>query len=333
MDVDAYVLAHRAEWDRLDQLARRRRPAPEEVDELVDLYQRVATHLSVVRSSSPDPALVARLSMVVSRARAAVTTAHDPAWRDVLRFVVATFPAALYRARRWWLATAGLSVAVGAALAVWIATHPQVQASIASPEQIRQLVDNDFEDYYSAHPAGSFAAQVWTNNAWVAALCLALSVPTLGIGVLWVLVQNAANVGVSAGLMAAAGKTGLFLGLILPHGLLELTAVFVAAGTGLRLAWCVVDPGPDPRPVALAREGRAAGGIAIGLIGVLLISGIIEAFVTPSPLPTAARVGIGVVVEAAFLGYVFVLGRRAAAAGETGDLAADQRPATLPTAG
>jgi hypothetical protein len=31
---------------------------------------------------------------------------------------------------------------------------------------------------------------------------------------------------------------------------------------------------------------------------------VLEAFVTPSPLPSWARIGIGAVAEAAFLGYV-----------------------------
>ena len=60
--------------------------------------------------------------------------------------------------------------------------------------------------------------------------------------------------------------------------------------------------------------------LAAGLVVVLLVSGLIEALVTPSPLPTAARIGIGVAAEAVFLGYVAVLGRRAARAGETGDV-------------
>jgi hypothetical protein len=61
-------------------------------------------------------------------------------------------------------------------------------------------------------------------------------------------------------------------------------------------------------------------GVALGLVGVLLISGVVEAFITPSGLPTLARIGVGVLAEAAFLSYVFVLGRRAARAGETGDI-------------
>lgn len=54
---------------------------------------------------------------------------------------------------------------------------------------------------------------------------------------------------------------------------------------------------------------------------VLAVSGLVEAFVTPSGLPTAARVAVGVVVWAAFCAYVLVLGRRADRAGETGDVA------------
>jgi uncharacterized membrane protein SpoIIM required for sporulation len=120
--------------------------------------------------------------------------------------------------------------------------------------------------------------------------------------------------------MAAHGRLDLFFGLITPHGLLELTAVFVAAGAGLKLFWAWVDPGPRPRSQALGEEGRAMVTIAMGLVVVLFVSGIVEAFVTPSGLPTWARIGIGVAVWLLFLGYVTRYGRPAALAGETGDL-------------
>jgi uncharacterized membrane protein SpoIIM required for sporulation len=154
----------------------------------------------------------------------------------------------------------------------------------------------------------------------------------LGLPVLFVLVSNALNVGISGGLLAANDRAGLFFGLILPHGLLELTAVFVACGLGLKLGWTVVDPGRRTRSAALAEEGRALVSGALGLALVLFLSGLIEAFVTPSGLPTWARLAIGVVAELAFLAYVFVLGRRAVLAGRTGDLAGDLRGDALPTA-
>ncbi|MEU5207240.1 stage II sporulation protein M [Streptomyces pseudogriseolus] len=334
MDLDVFVSAHRAEWDRLDALlGRRRRLTGAEADELVTLYQRAATHLSVIQSAAPDPQLTGRLSRLVARARSAVTGTRRASWRDVTHFLTHGFPAAVYRARHWWVPTALISTAVAALLAWWIGSHPEVQASIAAPAELREMTrpGGQYETYYSSNPATSFAAQVWTNNAWAAALCLILGV-FLCLPVLWILFQNMLNLGVGFGLMSSAGRLDTFLGLVLPHGLLELTAVFVAAGTGLRLGWTVVDPGPRTRRTALAEEGRAALAMAIGLALVLFVSGAVEGFVTPSGLPTWARITIGVVAELAFLTYVYVLGGRAARAGENGDLEASGRSADVPVA-
>ncbi|GAA4549425.1 stage II sporulation protein M [Amycolatopsis samaneae] len=322
MDVDVFVAAHSAEWTRLGELTRRRgKLSGPEADELVTLYQRTATHLSIIRSSAPDPALLARLSGLVARARSAVTGSHSPAWREVALFFTRRFPAAVYLSRRWWVPAALVCAVLGTVLAVWIAGDEQVRATLATPEELKQLTapGGQYETYYSTGPAASFAAKVWTNNAWVAATCLFLGV-ALGLPVIGALWLNTLNVGVGGGLMAAAGRGDVFLGLILPHGLLELTAVFIAAGTGLKLGWTVIDPGRRSRAAALARQGRSVVVIALGLACVLLVSGLVEAFVTPSGLPTWARIGIGVVVELAFLTYVFVLGRRAARDGEEGDI-------------
>jgi len=160
---------------------------------------------------------------------------------------------------------------------------------------------------------------VWVNNSWVAAQCIAYAV-VLGIPIPFVLMQNAANVGVIGGLMFNAGKGDIFLGLLTPHGLLELTAVFLAAAVGMRLGWSAISPGNRPRTQVLAEQGRAVVAVAVGLIAVLLVSGLIEALVTPSPLPTFARIAIGVLAEVLFLAYVIHFGRKAAAAGESGDV-------------
>ncbi|NBQ43916.1 MAG: stage II sporulation protein M [Mycobacteriaceae bacterium] len=309
MDLDAYVLTHQPTWARLEDLVkRRRRLSGAEVDELVDLYQRVSTHLSVVRSASGDSVLVGRLSALV--------------------FWTVSFPVVAYRARWWWLATAGAFFAVAVLIGLWVAGNPEVQSALGTPDEIDQLVNYEFAQYYSEHPAASFALQVWVNNAWVAAQCIAFAI-LLGIPIPWVLFQNAANLGAVGGLMVHSGRADILFGLLTPHGLLELTAVFLAAAVGMRLGWMVISPGDRPRGQVLAEQGRAVVAAAVGVAAALLVSGLIEALVTPSPLPAAVRIGIGVAAESAFLAYVVVLGRRAERAGETGDLS--DAPDVVPT--
>lgn len=330
MDLDAYIVQHSPQWDRLTELTRGSgRLSGADADELVELYQRVSTQLSVVRSSGSDPVLEARLSALVASARSVVTGVSLPVWQSVGRFFTAVFPAAVYRARWWWISVAVINVGLAVLIAWRVINTPGLADSLLSQPAAKQLVDHDFASYYSDNPAADFALHVWLNNARVAAACLVLGV--LILPVLVVLWANVSNLGATAGFMIAAGRADVFYGLILPHGLLELTVIFVASGAGLRLGWSWVAPGPRTRSQALAVEGRAVGALSLGLAVWLLLSGLVEAFVTPSTLPAWARLAIGAAVWLAFLAYVFTLGRYAARAGETGDVSDEELAASVPT--
>ena len=99
MDLDAYVMAHSRDWSRLEELLKVRRLSGAESDELVERYQQVATHLSVVRTSAPDAALIAYLSSLLARARNKAVGTRVTGWRGVTTFFTERFPAALYRLR------------------------------------------------------------------------------------------------------------------------------------------------------------------------------------------------------------------------------------------
>ncbi|WP_067884887.1 stage II sporulation protein M [Nocardia vaccinii] len=312
MDVDAYAYTNRPAWDRLDQLTRQRRLSGAEADELMALYRRTSQQLSRLQSHSPDPELIGGLSALLTRARGRVLGTRVEAWRAVGRFFTHTFPAALYRVWPWWLGVAAVFLAITAGLSVWVSGSGSARKILGVSGDTRDLTGpgGRFETYYSEHPHEAFAAQVWTHNAWVSAV--ALFTGLLILPAVYALFMNALNLGISAGLMAGAGRLDAFFGFILPHGMLELTAVFVAGGTGLKLGWTLIDPGRFARAQALARQGRASATVALGLVGVLAVAGTIEGFITPSGWPAPARIGIGVVAELAFLTYVFGAGRHAA---------------------
>jgi uncharacterized membrane protein SpoIIM required for sporulation len=319
VDLDAFVAEHGGEWRRLEQLSRRRRLSVAEVDEMMALYQRTGTHLSVVRSRAPDPALVARLSRIVLAARAAITGGPAFSWRVVGRFFTATFPLVVFQAWRWWCTVASVFTLLCLALMQYTAHRPDLQDALLGSGTVDQLVNHDFASYYSDNPAQDFALRVWTNNALVTGQCLASGI--LILPVLYLLANNLLHIAVVGGAMIGNGHGAEFFGLILPHGLLELTAVFIAAGVGLRIGWAWIAPGPArSRARAVAETARSAMLAALGLAVVVGISGLIEAFVTPSPLPTVLRILVGVVAFAGFLSYVFVLGARAQREEVTTDL-------------
>jgi len=331
VDLDAFSAVHGATWARLDELAgRKRRLTGAESDELVRLYQEVATHLSTVRSVAPDPAVVSRLSDILGRARNAISGAHETGLGDVARFLFGSVPAALYRIRWWTLAIGVVFVAIAVISAVHLLSSPDALAAVGSPGERRAYAEEAFASYYSEHPHASFASLVWLNNFWISWLAIAFGIT--GIFPAWMLFQNAAAVGQAGAIMSEQGYLDIFFQLILPHGMLELTAIFVAIAAGFRLFWTVLDPGGRPRGRAVAEEGRAFFTTALGMMGALAVSGMIEGFVTPSSLPWPVKIAIGAVALAAFWAYVLVVGRRAYRAGETGDLAERDRGDVLPIA-
>ena len=103
------------------------------------------------------------------------------------------------------------SVALMFGLGAWVAANPDLQGRLLPQAEIDSLVHTDFQTYYSTYAHGSFAAQVWTHNAWIAALCIAVGV--LGLPVLYLLWLNIANVAVIGGVMVSHGRAGLFFGL------------------------------------------------------------------------------------------------------------------------
>jgi uncharacterized membrane protein SpoIIM required for sporulation len=322
VDLDRFLATNRPSWDRLADLSAkaRSRPSsltPDEVDELIGLYQRVSTQLSFARNHYADPKLTAELNMLVADANATIYRRTASPAAGLRRFFVVSFPAAVWHIRRFILVAAVATLLPAAIVGLWLASNDEALAYAAPEAERAAYVNEDFEAYYSSEPAGQFATEVLINNIQVSFLAFAAGV-LFGIGSVFILVFNGANLGVALGLFIDAGQQARFWGLILPHGLLEISAVIIAGAAGMTLGWALVAPGERSRSDAFTDAARRSVVVILGLMLAFIVAGIIEGFVTPSSLPTAARVGIGAAVELAFVVYIVSFGRRAEAAGLTG---------------
>ncbi|MDT0156779.1 stage II sporulation protein M [Microbacterium sp. ARD32] len=316
MDADALADARRPEWERLDELSRSRHLTGAEINELIVRYRAASADLAELKTSVGDTPQGAYLSTILAAARLRFTGASENIVAQAARFFTRQLPAALHRLRWTTAVIAVVFVLIVLISGAWISADPARVATLGAPAALAQYAEHDFVDYYE--PMASFAGMVWSNNAWIALQCVLFGVT--GVWPVWVIMQNAIGLGQAAAIMAAHDRLDVMLLHILPHGMLELTAIFIAAAAGLHIFWAWAVPGPRTRSQSLAAGGRSLATVAMGLVFALLLSGLVEGFVTGSALPWPVKIGIGALALGCVLFYMLVIGARAARAGETGDL-------------
>lgn len=321
MDPNLLAEMHGEDWKELSALAKRNRLDPGQAARFLELYRAASKDLSQIMTVAPDSLEAARLSTIVHRARTHLSSVPAGGLSGLARFFVISLPLSIYRLRWDFVAVAVFFLSVSVLAGVWAGTHPEVLETFGDREFRQQFAEHDFVEYYKENPNGFFAVGVWTNNAWIAVQFVLLGVT--GVFVLQGLVVNAVNVGFSGAMFEFDRGADFFL-YILPHGIPEISCILLAAAAGLRLFFAWVVPGPQLRRTKLASEARSLLVVAGGLVIMLFLSGLIEGFVTPNPLPPLVKIGIGVAYTAAVVVYAAVLGRRASRAQLTADLDAHE---------
>ena len=317
MKLDRFLRDGEPAWAELATLVgaaggRPERLGPEGVRRLGALYRTAAADLALGRRRFPlDPA-VARLEDLVGRARHLVY-AGDARRESVLGFL----------GRRYWqlvaerpvlLVVAALllfaPVAVGA---LWAGDDPAAAAGVVPAG----LGGGGERDHGGADlgltPAEStaFSTQIFVNNIRVTLVAFAGGI-TGGLLTGAALAFNGLVIGVVAGLAMAGGRTSVFVQLVAPHGVLELSCIVVAGAAGLRMGWAAVDPGYRRRSVALAAEARAGAELALGTAPWLVLAGLVEGFVTPAGIGVGPALGVGFGLAAVYWALVWRRGRPSA---------------------
>jgi uncharacterized membrane protein SpoIIM required for sporulation len=324
VDIDWYIARNQSSWERLNGLtirARRRvdELQPSELDELLQLYQRTSAQLSYARTYFHDPGLTARLTHLVANASGVIYGKRARTPRTLRTFFAVTYPAAVWDSRRFVMIGAAFMFVPALLIGAWLIHDPRALDASGSRTERQHYVRDQFEQYYSDQPHALFFTKVTVNNILVAFEAFGGGAAFMLFGIL-ALVANGVNLGVVGAWMITAGSGERFFGLIAPHGLLELSAICIAAGAGLRLGWVLIAPGDRTRGAAAAEQGRRSIAIAMGIPTMFICAGTIEGFVTGSNLAPGLRILIGVVAWVAYVTYLVVFGRRAAAQGYTGEL-------------
>jgi uncharacterized membrane protein SpoIIM required for sporulation len=122
-----------------------------------------------------------------------------------------------------------------------------------------------------------------------------------------------------------AGQLSSF---VVPHGVLELPAIFIAGGAGLLVAKGLLFPGTLPRRESLALEGGRAMRLALGIIPLLIVAGTVEGFVSPTDLAPHWKYLLGAGLFTLLILFVTRKGPRPAASPRNAQPSAHAEPSS-----
>jgi uncharacterized membrane protein SpoIIM required for sporulation/uncharacterized RDD family membrane protein YckC len=152
-----------------------------------------------------------------------------------------------------------------------------------------------------------FSSQVMTNNVQVAFLAAAGGM-LAGLGSVLILVFNGVSLGSVFALYHAHGAGALIWVFVLPHGILEMTAIVIAGGAGLLLGRAIVAPGRRTRARALREDGKEALALVAGAGVLLIFAGLIEGFISPARIDATLKLGFAAAVACLMVLYFVVPG-------------------------
>ncbi len=286
------VVAERLERGGLSQL-----PAAE-IPGFAARYREVAADLARARTYGVDPQVVAYLERLVGAGHNVLYQARGAHRPPFFRSLASDFPAAVVQSWRYVLA-AFLLVIVPATIGfVMLREQPQLAEEIVNPEMVsraEQAAEREARgEGYARAESGVrpvIAAAIISNNIRVCIIAFAGGM-LFGLVTVWALVFNGLQLGMDYGLFANDHATLYLTTFIAGHGVLELSAIFISGGAGLRLAHALVAPGDRPRLEALVVDGRVAIRMMGAVIFLLAIAGSIEGLLSTSDAPRALKFAV-----------------------------------------
>lgn len=284
------------------------------VSRFAGAYREVAADLARARTYGGSPELLFTLERAVGAGHNLLYTAPAGGWRGFRRWITGGFPA-LVRMRWRPILVASVLLYLPAVLTFAAVRHNPLKGRTMLPSVVMQRAEEadqrqaQGKGYVDSSEAGPLLASfLMTNNVRVTFLAFAGGV-LAGLGTALVLIFNGVQLGAVAAVFANYGVNMQLWSFILPHGVIELTAICIAGGAGLWLGSALLLPGRQTRREALVVRGREAVSLIGGTAMMLVVAGIIEGFVSPSDLPREVKLGFAALFAALLVAYLAFAGR------------------------
>ncbi len=314
--ISAHWLAKRqSHWDRLERLLDQTQRdglvslTRLELQELGLLYRQAAADLSSLREDPSGKAYARSLNLLLARAHNTIYTGQKSSAWSMVHFYRSSWPQIFRRNLNLINAAFLLFLLGGLAGLLLSMTRPDFIRLFLGPHMMETIERHKMwtDSLVAVKPLASTG--IMTNNLHVTFVICASGILG-GIGTVYMLVFNGVMMGVVGAACWMGGMSLPLWSFVAPHGVLELPAIFIGGGAGLRLAQGLLFPGMLPRRDSLARAGGEAVRLLLGVIPILIIAGTIEGFISPSPnIPWQWKFALSGAIGAVFFSYLFFCAR------------------------
>ena len=262
--------------------------ASEDIPVFSARYREVAADLARARTYRVDPRVIEYLERVVSAGHNALYRTRGRRRAPLFRYLVRDFPAAVVQSWRYVLAAFLLFAVPGAVGYSVIREHPEQAEELLPPVMLsraEQAADRQARGLGYAQAREEdlpvLASAIISNNVSIAFWAFVGGI-LLGLPTVLVLVTNGLSLGMGFGLFVNYHAGAYLATFVAGHGILELTAIFIAGGAGFRVAGALLAPGDRTRRDALVVEGRIAARMVGAVVTLLAIAGTIEGLLSAS---------------------------------------------------
>lgn len=317
MNVDEFYQSRKREWESLSgllELAQKnaKRLSPSDVERLASLYRAASSDLALAKRDFPRHRITQFLNQLVARTHAILYQGEPLALKNMVAFATKGFPR-LFRETFVFTFIAFLLFILPALFVGFVVASSPNTALWLLPEEVHQLIpiveNKELWIDISIDERPYVSAFIMQNNIRVAFLAFASGVSG-GLLTFWILVQNGLILGGLLGLTAHYGIGFELATFVIGHGVIELTVIFMAGGSGLMLGWALLRPGLMRRRDALAIAARKAVQLLGGAVPWLIVAGIIEGFISPNEnIPPLFKWGVGILSGVVMYSYLFFAGR------------------------
>src|SRR6185437_3048414 len=287
--ISAHWLGKRqSHWDRLERLLNEIGSrglgslTRSELQELGLLYRQAAADLSTLREDPTGKSYARSLNLLLSRAHNIIYSGQKSRPSGIAHFYRFTWPQ-IFRRNLHLINTAFLLFVLGGLAGLMLSiTRPDFMHLFLGPHMMETIEKHKMwtDSVVAIKPLA--ASSIMTHNMSVTFAAFAAGI-SAGVLTVYLMIFNGVLIGVVGAACWLGGMSLPLWSFVAPHGVLELPAIFIGGGAGLRIAQGMLFPGMLPRRESLAKAGGEAVRLVLGVIPILIIAGSIEGFISPSP--------------------------------------------------